>query len=239
VVIELRRRRIALAVGLSSGLVIALGVAAELASFLPAGTIRRDLLTLLSLSYEGNLPTWYASALLALCAGLLTLCAAGAREDRGRWWLLAAGFFYISFDETVGIHEAVDAMFENTAGIFYYGWVIPAGILVFALGLLYLPFVRRLPPRSRRRFVVAGILYVVGALVLELPLGLVTERLGADGLAYAAIDLVEESLELVGLSLFFTGLVDHLGGDAGRVEVRLQPATSAGAGDRRAERGAP
>ncbi len=219
---ELSRSRVHLAVGIATLIVIVLGVFAELSvHLLPEATIRRDLLTLLSLSYEGNLPTWYSASLLVLCGGVLAVIASAAKSDRWRWWLLSVGFFYISFDETVGIHEAVDAMFENTSGIFYFGWVLPAAAIVAVLGILYLPFLRRLPRASRRRFVLSGAIYLTGALFLELPLGLWTEHAGNENLVYAAIDLIEESLEMIGASLFLVGLVDHLCGDEGIYRLRL------------------
>ncbi len=218
----LSRRRLHFALGLASGLVIVLGILAELAvHLLPEAAIRRDLLTLFSLSYEGNLPTWYSSTLLALCGGLLALCAVSTEDDRWRWTLLSAGFFYISFDESVGIHEAVDALFESSSGVLYFGWVMPAGVLVALLGLVYLPFLRRLPSASRRRFVVAGAIYLCGALLLELPLGLWTEYAGPENLVYALIDLVEESLEIIGVSLFMVALIDHLGGEERVYKLQL------------------
>src|SRR5690606_35164649 len=94
-------------------------------------------------------------------------------------------------------------------GVFYYGWVIPAGVLTALIGLAFLPFLRALPQRTRRRFVLAGLVYVGGALVMEAPLGLWAERHGADNLGYGLIDLVEESLELVGLNLFVLALLDE------------------------------
>lgn len=225
---SLRRSRLRLALGTATLLVIVLGVFAELSvQLLPEAAIRRDLLTLLSLSYEGNLPTWYSATLLALCGGVLAVIASAAQGDRWRWWLLSAGFFYISFDETVGIHEAVDAMFENTSGIFYFGWVLPAAAIVALLGILYLPFLRRLPQPSRRRFLLSAAIYLTGALFLELPLGLWTEQAGNENLVYAAIDLLEESLEMIGASLFLLALVDHLCGDGGLYSLRLVRASGA------------
>ncbi|MEZ4454241.1 MAG: hypothetical protein R3B09_32605 [Nannocystaceae bacterium] len=208
--IHVRRAALRRALVTAVGAVIALGAAAEGLRHFARGLVRADFLSLLSLSYEGNLPTWASAALLALAGGLLAVIAAGAVLDRGRWWLLSAGFFYISFDEVVGVHEAIDAMFENTGGLFYFGWIIPAAGLVALLALFYVPFLRRLPASSRRRFVLAGALYVGGALLLELPLGLWTEHAGPDNWVYAAIDLVEESLEMIGVTVFILALVDHL-----------------------------
>ena len=51
---------------------------------------------------------------------------------------------------------------------------------------------------------------VSGALLMELPLGYWTDLEGTDNLTYGMIDLVEESLEIVGVSLFLYTLLDHL-----------------------------
>ena len=96
-------------------------------------------------------------------------------------------------------------------GVLYFSWVVPAGIIVAALGIAYLPFLRRLPARTRWRFVLAGALYVGGALLMELPLGWWAERAGDDNLVYGLLDFVEESLELAGTSLFLAALLDYLG----------------------------
>lgn len=220
--IELRRVAVRRALVAVVAAVIGLGATAEALLHFARGLVRRDFLVLLSLSYEGNLPTWASAALLAIAGLLLAVIAAGSPVDRPRWWLLAAGFFYISFDEVVGVHEAVDAMFENTGGVFYYGWVIPAAALVAVLAAFYVPFLRRLPGASRRRFVVAGAIYVTGALLLELPLGLWTEHAGPDNWVYALIDLVEESLELIGVTAFILALVDHLALPDGALTLTLR-----------------
>lgn len=171
---------------------------------------------LLSLSDEGNLPSWYASVLPLLCAGLLAWIAAGEASDRGYWRALALGFTAISIDEAVGLHELVSGFF-STSGVLYFGWVIPAGALVVALGLAFVGFLRRLPRETARRFVAAGALYVGGAVVFELPLGWWTEQYGDESLGYALIDWCEETLEVVGLTVFAAALLARLQGRALRL----------------------
>lgn len=171
---------------------------------------------LFSLSHEGNLPSWYASVLPLACAGLLAWIAAGEPVDRGYWRALALGFTAISIDEAVGLHELVSGFFD-TSGVLYFGWVIPAGALVVALGLAFVGFLRRLSPETARRFVLAGALYVGGAVLCELPLGWWTERHGDEGLGYALIDWCEEALEFAGLTLFAAALLDRLAGRSLRV----------------------
>jgi hypothetical protein len=205
------------ALALASAGFCAAGLIAEL---LRHGLARDDpALSLWSLSYEGNLPGWYASVLPLICAGLLAWIAAGEAVDRGRWRGLALGFAYISIDEAVGLHELLGALF-TTQGVLHFGWVIPAGGVVVAVGLAYAGFLRRLDPPTARRFVAAGALYVTGAVLFELPLGWWTERHGADSLGYALIDWGEETLEFAGLTLFAATLLGRLEGRA----LTLRPA---------------
>lgn len=162
----------------------------------------------LSLSYEGNLPTWYASVLLFSCAVLLASIARAGVPRRAGWWGLAAIFVYLSLDEAIELHEHLGRLVEGE-GVLYFSWVIPAGAIVLALGLAYLPFVRALAPLTRTRFALAGTIYVGGALLMELPLGWWTSVHGDDNLGYGLIDWVEESMELAGASLFLLALDDE------------------------------
>lgn len=199
---------------LGAAALVAAGVGAEIAKealALPSG---HPAVAFFSLSYEGNLPTWYASALLLACACLLAAIAADAARKAEpflrRWRLLAAGFAFMSLDEAAELHERAGALFEGR-GALHFGWVVPAAALVLGLAAPYAPFLLHLPPRPRRAFAVAGALYVLGAVGMELPLGWWTERHGADNLGYALLDAVEEALELAGASLFARALLDELG----------------------------
>jgi hypothetical protein len=192
--------------------VAGLGLAAELWYASARSDRSGAFAELFSLSYEGNVPTWYATCLLFSCGLALVEIAtqvsrSGARF-RGHWWFLAITFFYMSLDELVGIHENL-ADLVPAGGVLYFNWVIPAGVAVALFGLAYLPFLLHLPGDLRRRFVIAGIIYVSGALLMELPLGYWTERAGSDNLTYALIDLVEECLEIIGASLFLLALREH------------------------------
>jgi hypothetical protein len=195
----------------TTAIVSALGLGAEVFKAACGVSGKRGFVPMFSLSYEQNVPTWYASALLFTCSLLLAFAArASGRGQVKRWWLLAAAFLYISIDETAEIHEQASAWF-SFSGVLYFGWVIPAAAVVLALGAAYLRFLAALPRRTRLRFIVSGAIYVTGALLFELPLGAWTSRHGTDNLGYALIDWVEETLELTGLCLFILALLDHLG----------------------------
>ena len=163
--------------------------------------------SLLSLSYEGNLPTWHASTLAFVCALLLFAWARALPRDRAHVRLLGAGFVAISIDEQVGLHEMLSEPFAFASPYLHFGWVVPAGLAVLALAAAFVPFLRRLPRRTAARFLLAGGLYVGGALVMELPLGAWAAAHGDDDLGYALIDWLEEALELAGMTLFACSLL--------------------------------
>jgi hypothetical protein len=195
-------------------LVVGAGIAVESLKATVGLGDYKILLPIFSLSYEQNVPTWYSSAILLTCALLLATVAAGARLREApyvkHWWGLSAAFFYISLDETASFHEALGS-WARLGGVLYFSWVVPAAIIVAVIGVAYLRFLAHLPKATRSRFILAGAIYVTGALVMELPLGYWTEREGSRNFVYAAIDAVEEGMEILGVSLFLLAILDYLG----------------------------
>jgi len=188
------------------------GLAVELVHTRSHAPAVERLVELCSLSYEANLPTWYASSLLLACALLLTAIAGDAAARGGprrrHWAGLAAGFFLMSLDEAIELHEHLGGL-VGAGGPLYFDWIVPAAIVVAAVAAIYLPFLRELPPRRRRWFVLAGALYVGGAVGVEVPLGWWTDHAGTDNAVYALIDWVEETLELAGATLFLLALAER------------------------------
>lgn len=193
--------------------VAGLGLVAEIWNVRSHDAVIDALLPKLSLSYESNLPTWFSSSLLLACA----VAAAAIARDRlvgyRHWWFIGVLAAWMSLDEATELHEHLGGHI-GTSGVLYFDWVIPASIIVALLVVAFIPFIRRLHPATRNRLILAGAVYVGGALLMELPLGWWTERHGTDTLGYALIDWVEETMEMVGAVFAFTALLAH------RQEVR-------------------
>lgn len=166
---------------------------------------------------EQNIPTFASALGLAFCGVLLVAIAGHVRQaherDRWHWTGLAAIFFFLAADEMLGFHDALTLPLRaatQASGAFYHAWVIPYLVAVALLGAAYLPFVLRLQMPTRALFVIAGVLYVGGAIGIEMlgasAYALTQERtLGAD--VYNAI---EETLELLGIALFARALAGEL-----------------------------
>lgn len=177
---------------------------------------------------ENNVPTWFSTILLFLCAILLAVIAA-ARHAAGdrfarHWTVLAGGFVLMSLDEAAGIHELLIQPMRQTleaGGAFYFSWIIAGMGLVALLGLYFLRFVIELEVRWRRLFLAAAALYLGGALGLEMVGGAWVDARGFDNFTYTLIALAEETLEMLGASLFVYGLLAFIAAERREVRVPL------------------
>lgn len=164
---------------------------------------------LFSLDREYSIPATVSVLGLASCAAVLALLAA-ARHFGGYgyglyWLVLALGFAYLAIDEGSGLHEVFTALMNGFSVTQEYAflnraWVLVGGTAALVVGVLYVPFLRHLPRRYAVGMFVAGAMYVMGAVVLEM--------LGADAVAdeasirYRFLMIAEEALEMSGVGIF-------------------------------------
>lgn len=164
---------------------------------------------------EVNFPTLYSTILLFLCAMLLMLI--GWKEKRGNnkhvfWTAYSILFIFLSMDEFIQLHELLIRPLRNllsTSGVLYFAWVIPYGILLVILLLLSLKFLSQLPRKIFKLFLIAGTIYVFGALIIELPEGWIAEKYGFDHKYFAILYTIEELFEMVGLNIFIYSLLSY------------------------------
>jgi hypothetical protein len=130
---------------------------------------------------ERSIPTWFESILFLLCSILLAVVtvAKKRRNDRYRlhWGVLSIILLLLSLDEVASIHEAIGQQSERLlhsitgltpSGAISFFWVVPGTIFVVIVLLAYLRFLADLPRSTRRLFLFAGALFVLGALGLEM-----------------------------------------------------------------------
>lgn len=170
---------------------------------------------------ENNIPSWYASSALFFCALLLGVIGYVKRREQdqwaGQWVSLAAIFFYLSMDEAASLHEMVNplarAVLDRAGldiGYFHYSWVILGLIVVPIVGVSYLRFLFALPITTRLQFIIAGTLYVGGAVGIEMFGGQVASQGGVGTMPYAALVAVEEGCEMFGVVTFCYALLSYI-----------------------------
>jgi hypothetical protein len=174
-----------------------------------ADIIPPDALSVFRLDGEDNLCAWFTSALLGT-VGLLMLGAAW----RGRqlmpaivtvgWLVLGIGFLYLTVDEATGdLHEHFGDWLQwvpDPLHILRFRWLLVGFPIAAAVALGFLPMLVRLPRRTATRLSVAGAVYVLGSLGLEL---LGSSLLAIPGLPvlYVLSEIAEESTEVLGALL--------------------------------------
>lgn len=188
------------------------------------------LLDLFSVNLEGSIPTWYSTLLLFACAGLLGFIAIMKRKNDDsfarHWAGLAFIFLYLSIDEGVAIHELLTDPLQaafNTTGYLTFAWLIVFVPLLGVVGLLYVRFLLHLSPQMRNRILLAAMLYVGGAVVVE---SISANRWYLDGgvsFAYLAIATVEELFEMWGVILFMDVLLQHVADVGYTAVLRVTP----------------
>ena len=157
---------------------------------------------------EDSVPTWYSTMALLLASALLWLISRRKRAEQDSWsryWYgLSLGFAFLSLDEIAGFHETFNTLVD-------YSWAIPGGIVAAVIGLLYLKFLWHLPAQTRWLFIVAGAIFLGGAVGVELYTDWYDDEELLDTLAYNLWTAVEEGMEMGGVVLFIHALLDYMG----------------------------
>jgi len=169
------------------------------------------------LDNEFNIPSIFSQLILLTSALILTYIFYLERKlPNAKYWLvLACGFYFMSLDEVISIHERlnpiVSSLIHDFGGVFTFAWVLPYIILTVSFGLFFLRFLFDLPKTSRINFIIAGSIYLFGAIGLEMIGG---EYYGAHGtketIIYATFVTIEESCEMFGISFFIYALLQYI-----------------------------
>ena len=178
--------------------------------------VPRLLIKLFNVNLEANLPTYFSALVLLADAILLALIAYRKKalgENFWHWIGLSTMFVFISLDEMIQIHEQFRAPMEalfNTSGILYFAWFIPYVAMVIILGIAYFKFMMRLPKKILQLFILAAVVFISGAVVMEAISGMHAEVHGEETLTYALMYTFEEFLEMSGATIFLFALLKYI-----------------------------
>ncbi|WP_148045472.1 hypothetical protein [Salinisphaera orenii] len=200
--------------------VMGAGIVAAKMLYRPDGVY--GLYALVDLNGDSSVPTWYAAFTLLLCAGLLALHGHYSRQ-RGdanafHWRLLAWVFALMSVDEVARIHEVVGSFLGaqikpavgELNGFFHFDWVAAGVVFTLIVALFYIPFLLRLPRRVAGGLMLAGAIFVGGALVVEIFNARTQYLFDVHSVYYQMGTVVEECLEMLGVAVFADVLIRHL-----------------------------
>ena len=198
------------------------------------------------LDREGNLPTWFASTqFLCLGAAFLWLYLLDRNRASPRrhwlWGLCAVGAVMLSIDEGAAMHELVGTLLglafahapdgtwlKGLADFPSYYWILIYVPFVLPLAVILMVSVAKRIGNNRYLLFAGGLLYVSGALLLDFLEGRYGDSDHAglpivlNGQSYLLdIFLIEEMLEMFGVTLVLSAIVQHAASVARRVDFSL------------------
>lgn len=214
-------------VSVIAALIVA-SVAGQILNFHLGYSHAKGFVPLFFVDNEANVPAWYSSVTLLLCAILLAAIGTAKRQEgarfAGHWSVLAAIFLLLSLDEAAGIHELPIEPLKSAGiggGFLYFPWVILGMVFVLVVGSAYLKFLFHLPIATRVRFIVAATLYVGGAIGMEMLGGRYADAHGTTNFAFTMFVTGEELMEMLGVLVFIRALLDYLASHCPTIQLRI------------------
>lgn len=210
---------IARVLGTIALLLVVASIAGQMAKHLSGQPELYGFVWFIYLDNENNLPSVYSSMLMLTTALLLAVIALLERANSGSilspWTFLSLGFFFMAADEVLSFHERLIIPVRNVLGtehygVFYYAWVIPAIIVTLVVAISFSGFLFRLPVKTRFATFLSAVLFIGGAIGVELIGGWFAELHGDGNLTYSMIVAVEESLEMAGVIIFIWALLSYI-----------------------------
>ncbi len=175
--------------------------------------VTTDLAGRFGLDDELSVPTWFASAMALLLAGLAFVIAR-AQQPRQRltWYILASVAVFISLDEVAALHElllqGLHILFEfgEDQTLLANAWMIVLPFILVVLFCLIRAFRKTLPSKTFQCITIAFGVYLLGALVVEY----LSIELDKTTIAYGVSAALEETLEMLGLWLLIRAALLHI-----------------------------
>ncbi len=185
------------------------------------------------LNREANPPTVFSAFLLFSVAYLFAAIAKEKRSTNAvfakRWTFLAGIALFMVLDEAFAIHELLNEYSGWTNGLFnptgylVGPWVVIYGAIVLVFIALFLPLFFKLPLRYRLLFGGAGVMFVSGAIGLEM-IAAQEWTHHQESFSFVVLNSFEEMMEMSAIIIVIYGALKYMQDEFGWRRVQYWPA---------------
>jgi len=181
---------------------------------------------LFDLNKEANIPTWFSSLILFISSCLLFFISyyKGKNDSNQKYWkVLTFIFLYLSIDELASIHEDFNNPVRSLlhlGGIFYWSWIVPAILILVILFFYFFRFLLSLPKNTRNLFLLSAIIFISGAVGLEMIGGLLYSMDMNNSIPHRIETFFEEVMEMTGVLIFIYSLLKYIKKEGVSILVR-------------------
>ncbi len=236
IAIVIRPRKVAALCAVCIAVLVAAHVLSQIARFGFGHAYLMGFGVKIYLGAEASIPNWFSTLLLLASGIALLVIAAAVSTHAAQWRWLGIIFLALSLDESAALHDLSAPLFTGVMGWLAhiaggpfvglkekpgYAWLIPGVIFSLAVALSYVRFLASLPRQTRVRFVLAGTIYVGGAAGFEVLGGWYSGLFGSRNVTFITLLTIEETLEMVGASLFLYALLVFIEEQFGEIRIRL------------------
>lgn len=195
------------------------------------GIGKAKFIRMIDLDKEANLPSTFSTVNLLTASVLLFVISRIEKAKRFNWVCLSAIFLFLGFDESALIHENIGSWSKSfipdtmRVGALYAAWLIPYLVLMVLFIVSFFKFVISLEWKYFRGFCVAGAIFVMGAVGMEMFASIESYETGTTRtFKYCLLYTVEEFLEMIGIVIFINYLLMYIQEKTkkGKIEIEFK-----------------
>ena len=183
------------------------------------GGLGFKIFSLFTVDFKTSLPTYFNTFLILVALAFLAMITLHLKKIRSQlmynWMLLTLAFLILSLDENPDVHNffvrAISKYDDVGHGLaLNYAWGMPYGAIAILFIFFLIKFSTTIPKDIAEGFVVSGVIYVLGAIVIGMFGTRILHIHGLHNIKHALAASYEESLEMIGLTLFIYFLLKYI-----------------------------
>lgn len=178
----------------------------------------QKLLRRFDLGHEPSFPNFFSSLLIFVAATITLANGLKSSSAKYSWFLLSGILICLSIDESIMLHEMLDATFREIGWnkhAFFFPWTVAGVLFAGSVFLATKKVLTTTPPPIAIRMMAGGFVFLLGAVGVENVAAYIFELSGSEAegvktIAHWISQTFEELFEMLGMTIFIFAVSDNL-----------------------------